>query len=76
MFKMERKNAKLEEMLLKTLKESSSIRLNIINAKNSHSNVYGFLPYQPVFGMNLTLPNVFSNRPPAFEGLWESKIVA
>ena len=76
---MERHNAILEEMLLKTYKESklsSEIALLwITNAKNS-SNVHGFSPYQLVFGMNPRLPNVLSNRPPALERLSESKIVA
>ena len=67
-------------MLLKTCEESGSgleIALQwVINAKNSLSNVHGFSPYQLVFVMNPRLPNVLSNRPPALEGLSESKIVA
>ena len=53
---MERHNARLEKMLLKTCEESGSgleIALQwVINAKNSLSNVHGFSPYQLVFGMN------------------------
>ena len=75
---MERHNAILEEMLLKTCEESvSSLEITlqwVINAKNLLSNVYDFSPYQLVFGMNPRLPNILSNRPPALEGL--SKIVA
>ena len=48
----------------------------VINAKNSLLNVHGFSPYQLVFSTNPRLPNVLSNRPPALEGLSESKIVA
>ena len=76
---MERHNAILEEMLLKTCKESGSgldIALQwVINAKNSLLNVHGFSPYQLVFNINPRLPNVISNRPAALEGLSESKIV-
>ena len=77
---MERHNAILEEMFLKTCEESGSsleIALQwVINAKNLLSNVHCFSPYQLVLGMNLRLPNVLCNRPPALEGLSESKIVA
>ena len=77
---MESHNAILEEMLLKTCEESvSSLEITlqwVINAKNLLSNVYDFSPYQLVFGMNPRLPNILSNRPPALEGLSESKIVA
>ena len=75
---MERHNAILEEMLLKTCEESgSSLEITlqwVINAKSLLSNVHDFSPYQLVFGMNPRLPNILSNRPPALEGL--SKIVA
>ena len=77
---MERHSAILEEMLLKTCEENGSsleIALQwVINAKNSLSNVHGFSRYQLVFSMNPRLPNILSNRPPALEGLSESKIVA
>ena len=62
---MERHNAILDEMLLKTCEESGSsfeIALQwVINTKNSQSNVHGFSPYQLVFDMNPRLPNVLSN---------------
>ena len=77
---MERHKVILEEMLLKTCEEggsSSEIALQwVINAKNPLSNVHGFSPYQLMFGMNPRLPKVLSNRPPALEGLSESKINA
>ena len=77
---MERHNAILKEMLLKTCEESGSsleIALQwVMNAKNLLTNVHGFSPYQLVFGMNPKLSNVLSNRPPALEGLSKSKIVA
>ena len=79
MARMKRHNAILEEMFLKTCEESGSsleIALQwVTNAKNSLSNVHGFSPYQLVL-LNPRLLNVLSNRPPALEGLSESKIVA
>ena len=77
---VERHNAILDEILLKTCEESGpslEIALQwVINAKNLLSNVHGFFPYQVVFNMNPRLPKGLSNRPPALEGLSESKIVA
>lgn len=77
---MERHNAILEEMLLKTYDECNGnidIALQwVINAKNSLSNVHGFSPYQMVFGINPRLPNTLINKPPALEKLSESKLVS
>ena len=76
---MERRNAILKELLLKTCEESRSsleIALQwVINAKNLLLNVHGFSPYQLVFCMNPRLPNVLSNRRLVLERLSGSKIV-
>ena len=42
------------------------------SAKNSLQQVYGFSPYQIVFGKNPRLPNILSDGPPA----WEDKPVS
>ena len=47
-----------------------------LNAKNSLQNIYGFSPYQLVFGRNPNLPSVFENKLPALEGVTASKLVA
>ena len=47
-----------------------------IMAKNSLSNVYGFSPYQLVFGKTPKLPNVFDNQLPALEGVSASQLIA
>ena len=46
-----------------------------INAKISLININGFSPYQLVFGGNVSLPSVFSDKVPALEGLQESPAV-
>ena len=47
-----------------------------INAKNSLQNVYGFSPYQLVFGHNPNLPSAFEDKLPALEGVTSSKLIA
>ena len=47
-----------------------------INAKNSLKSIYGFSPYQLVFGKNPNLPSVFENKLPALEGVTGSKLIA
>ncbi|VDH89490.1 Hypothetical predicted protein [Mytilus galloprovincialis] len=44
-----------------------------VNAKNSLVNVYGYSPYQIVFGRNPNLPSTLVNKPPALEGETMSK---
>lgn len=46
------------------------------NAKNSLQNVYGFSPYQLVFGHNPNLPSAFENKLPALEGITSSQLIA
>ncbi|CAC5407523.1 unnamed protein product [Mytilus coruscus] len=45
----------------------------VVNAKNSLVNVYGYSPYQIVFGRNPNLPSTLVNKPPALEGETMSK---
>ena len=47
-----------------------------VNAKNSLQNVYGFSPYQLVFGRNPNLPSVLENKLPALEGVTSSELIA
>ena len=44
-----------------------------VNAKNSLSMVYGWSPYQLVFGSNLNMPKVINDKPPALENTTVSK---
>ncbi|VDI51207.1 Hypothetical predicted protein [Mytilus galloprovincialis] len=44
-----------------------------VNAKNSLVNVYGYSPYQIVFGRHPNLPSTLVNKPPALEGETMSK---
>ena len=48
----------------------------LLNAKNSLQNIYGFSPYQLVFGKNPNLPTVFNSKLPALEGVSGSKLIA
>ena len=47
-----------------------------INAKNSLQNIYGFSPYQLVFGRNPNLPSVLTDKLPALEGVTSSDIIS
>ena len=47
-----------------------------IMAKNSLQNVFGFSPYQLVFGKTPNLPNVFNDNLPALEGVSGSQLIA
>ena len=58
-------------MLLKvTCDESIGLDISlqwVINAKNSLSNVHGFLPYQLVFEKNPNLLSVLNNKLPTLK---------
>ena len=74
---VERHNATLTETLNK-IRESSNLSWETalswaVNAKNSLINVYGYSPYQIVFGRNPNLPSTLVNKPPALEGETMSK---
>ena len=77
---VERHNAVIGEVVNKILEEvNCSLDVALcwaVNAKNSLQNIYGFSPYQLVFGQNPTLPTVLTSRLPALEGITESKVVA
>ena len=76
----ERHNYILTETLLKIKEEGKcdweTALAWAINAKNSFINVKGFSPYQLVFGRNVSLPSVVTDKPPALEGSTESHTVA
>ncbi|CAG2221800.1 unnamed protein product [Mytilus edulis] len=74
---VERHNATLTETV-KKVRESSYLSWETaiswaVNAKNSLVNVYGYSPYQIVFGRNPNLPSTLVNKPPALEGETMSK---
>ena len=74
----ERHNAVLTETVLKGRDEldwETSLGW-AISAKNSLQSVYGFSPFQLVFGRNPNLPNILEDKPPALEGTTSSEIVA
>lgn len=76
---VERHNATLTETLHK-IKEETKLSWETaiswaINAKNSLLIVFGYSPYQFVFGRNLNLPSAIVNKPPALEGQTLSSIV-
>ena len=72
----ERHNYILTETLLKIKEEGKcdweTALAWAISAKNSLINVKGFSPYQLVFGRNVSLPSVVTDKPPALEGSTES----
>ena len=76
----ERHNYILTETLLKIKEEGKcdweTALAWAISAKNSFINVKGFSPYQLVFGRNVSLPSVVTDKPPALEGSTESRTVA
>lgn len=77
---VERHNATLTNALIK-LKEDINSSWEIalswaVSAKNSLHSVFGYSPYQIVFGRNPKLPSILSDKPPALGGSNTSKIVA
>ena len=74
----ERNHAVVDSCVAKILEEQPGTNLEIaltwaVNAKNSLSMVYGWSPYQLVFGANPNLPNTFTDKPPALENTTVSK---
>ena len=73
-------NTVLEDMLLKvTCDKSISLDRSlqwVIKAKNSVSNVHGFLQYWLVSGKNLNLPSVLNNKLPALEEILSTEIIS
>ena len=68
----ERNHAVVDNCVAKILEDQPDLNLEIalawaVNAKNSLSMVYGWSPYQLVFGANPNMPSVITNKPPALE---------
>ena len=75
----ERHNQVLGQMLEKTIADTGcNLDMAVswcINAKNSLQNVYGFSPFQLVFGRNPRLPGILVDRPPALDDFTTDKIL-
>ncbi|CAG2191491.1 unnamed protein product [Mytilus edulis] len=68
----ERNHAVVDDCVAKILEDQPKLNLEVasvwaLNAKNSLSMVYGWSPYQLVFGTNPNLPNVLNDKPPTLE---------
>ncbi len=66
----ERNHAVVDDCVSKILEDNPETPLDValvwaINAKNALQMVYGYCPYQLVFGSNLNLPSVMVDQPPA-----------
>ena len=66
----ERNHAVVDNCVAKILEDQPYLNLKValvwaVNAKNSLSMVYGWSPYQLVFGSNPNMPNVINDKPPA-----------
>ena len=76
---VERHNLVIAEMLKKVLHDTDcDFDLGLswcINAKNSLENVQGYSPFQLSSGQNPRLPAVLSNRPPAYDSSFCSKLI-
>ena len=46
-----------------------------VSDKNALQNVNGYSPNQLVFGMNVTLPSVLTDKPPAFDVSSQSDLI-
>ena len=62
----------MDDCVEKILEDQPNLNLNAalvwaVNAKNSLSMVYGWSPYQLVYGSNPNLPGVLTDKPPALE---------
>ena len=76
----ERHNGLIGSMLDKIIDDRKcSLELALswaVYAKNTLSNVYGYSPYQLVFGKNPNIPGVLTDELPALESVTSSKILA
>ena len=62
----------MDDCVEKILEDQPNLNLDValvwaVNAKNSLSMVYGWSPYQLVYGSNPNLPGVLTDKPPALE---------
>ena len=72
----ERNHAVVDNILSRVCEDFPDMRLDTAiawacTAKNTLQQVYGFSPYQLVFGRNPKLPNILSDGPPT----WEEKAI-
>ena len=76
----ERHNALIGSMIDKLIdSQHCSLEMALawsVNAKNSLSNVYGYSPYQLVFGKNPNVPSILTDKTPALEGVTSSQVIA
>ena len=76
----ERHNALIGAMIDKIIdSQHCSLEMALawaVNAKNSLSNVYGYSPYQLVFGANPNVPSILTDKIPALEGVTSSQVIA
>ena len=75
----ERNHAVVDDCVSKILEDNPELELDValvwaINAKNAMQMVYGYSPYQLVFGVNPNLPSTLIDKPPALEGTTISEI--
>ena len=77
---VEKQNDILGEAVSKILEEvDCSVEVALcwaVNSKNSLQNIYGYSPYQLVFGRNPNLPTILNSKLPALEGVTGSQLVA
>ena len=76
----ERNHATTDSILRSVTRDYPKMKLDValawaVTAKNSMSNVYGFSPFQLVYGRNIRLPNVLNDPPPAWEEPEKSKVL-
>ena len=71
---VERNNKILYESMMITMEDSkcgmSTTLAWAVSAKNSLHNVNGYSPNQLVFGVNVTLPSVLTDKPPALDSYY------
>ncbi|MES9884882.1 MAG: transposase family protein [Sedimenticola sp.] len=67
----ERNHAVVDDCVVKILEDQPNLKLEVallaVNAKNSLSMVYGWSPYQLVYGANPNIPSTLDDKPPALE---------
>ena len=77
----ERNHAVVDNCVQKILEDYPNMDLELalvwaVNAKNSLQMVYGYSPYQLVFGRNPNLPSVLTDQAPALHGTTVSDVFA
>ena len=77
----ERNHAVVDDCVSKILEDNPELELDValvwaINAKNAMQMVYGYSPYQLVFGVSPNFPSTLIDKPPALEGATISEMFA